>query len=311
MTGICQYLNWSEQLQAAYISVNMFRDITGDRYAKPIYVERSRATLSLEGICQKKLMLGKTFYSLIKDTSGHYIENHQIYRWGKDVLGLEEESKRSFGFKLLKTRPNDIKQVYEPVHVFEKLSPTSKELEALKQYIPEAFNSLSCRLGLIGSLAVDSMCSTNDIDVVFTGTSRALDSINQRLELDRLHSGPQQVRLAGTSIKLCAFYSQALDDYKDFESFSITSDDLMPFNIKINSAHWANYLNVQRYSVTNLLDGKPSELIVRDTLGRWGLAPNQHLILNGFPGKIGDDSAILVTDVETQIKDRSFHGPAT
>ena len=56
--GVCQYLCFREAVGAHYIAVNMFRDLFGDGYAKPLYIERTERTELLAEHCEERVLRG-------------------------------------------------------------------------------------------------------------------------------------------------------------------------------------------------------------------------------------------------------------
>src|SRR5258706_11222776 len=103
-----QYLCLSQRADAYYIALSMFDDVFGKTYAKPIYVEKTtRTTSALQKKCEERELLGRSFYSLIKNTSGTYRFNADIYEDCHMLLGLPFETSADLAFNLMRLLPQE------------------------------------------------------------------------------------------------------------------------------------------------------------------------------------------------------------
>lgn len=307
--GICQYFCYSKYIEGNYVSINMFRDLFGDMYAKPLYIERTNRTLFLAEKCQEKCLRGKIFYSLIKSPHGIYRFNKEIYEDGEKLLNLELEKNIGLAFNLMKVNEREILETIDPFQAYDIAIARNSVVAETIGRIPSTLKKAN-KLGLIGSIAIDPTIIVRDVDILFWGNVSGLNKIHEWLHKKKSGTLPLRRRLSKNLPTLCAFFDAKPTVYPELDSFELTSCKLEKRRACVIALECPSYLNMQVYTI-KLEDETFSKLIVRDTLSRDVLNLGTRFEFLGYRSKIRNISAFLITDVEKQFIGISLHGGNT
>jgi hypothetical protein len=309
--GMRQYVCWSEECHAHYIALSVFHDVFGDKYTKPLYIEKNSSTLNLADSCHERRLLGRDFFSLIKAPGGIYRLNADIYKDAQRVLGLLIETRRGLGFGLAKARLSEVQKAYSPAEAYLEARARNATVRAAASFVLQQTGISENNLGLIGSLAIDPTVEARDLDLVFTGNLSTLDLAYTWIHQGHAPETPLRHEAPPPLPTVCAFFTAQPLAYPDLSKFRVLDSKTKDFDLLINKPLSPAYLNIQVYLAT--LSGKQEEaiLIVRDTLSRDSLKPGMAVHLRGYPSVVRGELAILVTDVEQQIRNVSFHGGGT
>lgn len=304
-----QYLCLSQRTDAHYIALSMFDDVFGEVYAKPIYVEKTTRTASaLEHKCEERALLGRTFYSLIKNTSGTYRFNADIYEDCHSLLGLPFEGSADLAFDLMRLLPQEIKHTYTPreSYVAAKLGNdlVGAAISEMLQHFPYSENDL----GLIGSLGIDPDASARDLDLVFLGSAESLGVAHRWVRSGNHEEPPLRHPLPLSLPTICSFFSAEPSAYPNLSSFRLISSTQRTFDLNIESAISPSFLNIQVYQASDRQSARQLVLVVRDPLSRDMISPGMRFELRGYPAETNGALSVLVTDVERQIPAIAFHG---
>jgi hypothetical protein len=305
------YICWSKYAQAAYTATSMFHDLFPGRYTKPVYVEKTPRTSQLSGKCRELHLLGRTFYSLIKDPGGVYRFNSSIYQDVQDVLGLEFDRSPNLTFDLIKLPSDEVEKAYSPADAYARARATNRSLQSAVQYLLREIPISEDQLGLIGSVAVDNTVDTRDVDVVFHGSTDVLDLANKWI-LQGDKPGPPFRRVLPSGLPIvCGFFSAQPSAYPDLRNLQLLEDHPHEIEVALGSPASPSYLNVQTYTVLDILQDKELLLIVRDPLGRDALQHKMTLFVRGYRALLREKPSLLVTDVESQLRPLNFHAGGT
>jgi hypothetical protein len=305
-----QYLCLSRFADAHFVALSMFDDILGSTYAKPIYVEKTVYTSNfLLNKCEQRMLLGRWFYSLIKNQAGTYRYNSDIYNDSHRVLGLDFEPDRGMAFGLMRLRSEEIKHVYSPRDSFKLAQHENSPFRAaisvmLKQMVYPKDN-----LGLIGSLGIDPGSKHfGDIDLIFYGGAELLSRAHEWVISGDRTGPPLRHPLQMPLPTICSFYAAEPVAYPDLRSLRVGDGYLSMYDLLIEEILTPSFLNIQVYLAREFGQDGTLMLVVRDTLSRDMICPGQRFQISGFPAFIDAKPAVLVTDVEKQIPAVSFHG---
>lgn len=305
------YICWNKYAKACYTATSMFHDLFPDMYTKPVYVEKTTSTSYLSGRCKERQLLGRTFYSLIKNPEGTYRFNSEIYKDVHEVLGLEFETSHTLAFDLIKLPPGEIEMAYSPGEAYAQAHNKNRTLQSTIQYLLKEMPVFEENLGLIGSLAVDSGLDVRDLDLVFHGPIDVLDVANEWILQGPKVGPPFRRALPAPLPILCGFFSARPSAYSELTTLRMLEDQTEEIEVMIRAPRSGPYLNIQVYLVFDFLRQRDLLLVIRDPLGRDALKKGMSLSVKGYPSSLLGKPAILVTDVESQIQTVNFHAGGT
>lgn len=305
--GMRQYICRSTRAQALYVALSVFHDVFGEKYTKPIYIEKNSFTSSLHGRCQVKKLLDRDFYSLIKTPQGTYRFNADIYQDAHRILGLPFEIGNTLGYGLMSICSDEIESTILPSDAYLRAKAKNDIFRLAVSHVARAIPMSEDSFGLIGSLAVNPKGILRDIDLVFSGDSTTLETAYRWIR-----EGPRDLsrlsrRLPESMPPICAFFTSCPVAYPDLSNFQVLRRNTSESTVMIGPPVSPPYLNMQIFSARTLPKGRTLVLVVRDTLSRCGLNSGQTVHLYGFESRLNGKEAILITDVEKQISEVSFH----
>jgi hypothetical protein len=309
--GMRLYRCRSAIAEAHYISLSVFYDVFGDKYTKPLYIEKSSRTARLAGRCYERTFLGREFYSLIKDPNGIYRYNATIYQEAHEILHLPFEETPHLGFSLMKASESDIEESYSPRQAFQRAATQNSLLASAVDFVLQELKIPETSLGLIGSLAIDPASKPRDVDLVFGGDAATLTKAYDWVRQGAKPSVPLQRYLPPPLPIVCAFFTAEPPLYPDLSSLRVLQPVTRDFALILKEPVSPPYLNLQVYRAQSLHGEGSTLLVVRDTLSRANLETDTLLHVSGYPASVASEPAILITDVEQQMPTVPFHGGGT
>lgn len=306
--SICNYICYDYVNKIHYIAINPYRDLLGDNYAKPLYIEETPFVSDYLLNCKRSEFQGVPFISLIKNKENRYRLNKDIYSDSKRILGLKSDKKLSFTFDLLKIPKKHIIEIIFPSEAFRKALQKNKLIKEFVKEGPKEFFDYGVEIGLIGSLSFDPSFQAKDLDLVFSGDALKIQKIQGWFSCDTDPKlSPLQRKSPFISGLLCSFFS-IQDQYpKDVTSLRIKTKNKTRNTIRIIRYLNPPYLNLQCYETINLQSKANQELWVRDTLGRCILNPNEDVVIDAYPSECLGKEVLFLTDVEQQLHGKNVH----
>lgn len=306
--SICNYVCYDSTNKIHYLAINPYRDLLGDNYAKPLYIEEMPFVSDYLPNCKKSEFRGIPFISLIKNKERRYRLNKNIYSESKQILGLKSEKNLSFPFNLLKIPKKHISEIILPSEAFKKALRKNKLVKELVRTGPKAFFSYGVEIGLIGSISFDPSFQAKDIDLVFSGDPLKIQKIYEWFSYKKDSKlSPLQRKSPFISVLLCSFFS-IQDQYpKEVTSLHIKTKNTTRNKIRIIRHLNSPYLNLQCYEIINLQSKAKQELWVRDTLGRCVLHPNEEVVIDAYLSESLGKKVLFLTDVEQQLHGKNVH----
>lgn len=306
--SICNYFCYDEVNDIHYIAINSYRDLVGDNYAKPIYIEDTPLTSQYLQDCKKTNFRQISFISLIKNNENRYRLNKDIYSDSKHILGLRSDEEPSFTYDLLKIPTRHIVEIISPSEAFKRAEEKNPLVKELLRVGPKEFFDYGVEIGLIGSVSFDASIQAKDLDLVFSGDPLKIKNIYNWFSTNKdTKLAPLQKRTPFLPVLLCSFFSIQNQYPKDVTSLHIKTRNKTRKKIKIIRNINPPFLNLQCYEILNLQTNAILELWVRDTLGRCVLAPNDQVTIDAYPSECQGRDVFFLTDVEQQLYGKNVH----
>lgn len=306
--SICNYFCYHKVNGIHYIAINVYRDLVGDNYAKPIYIENTPLISKYLSNCKKTNFRQTSFISLIKNDKNQYRLNKDIYSDSKHILGLKSDEESSFTYGLLKIPAEHIVEIITPSEAFKKALEKNPLVKELIRVGPKEFFDYGVEIGLIGSVSFDASIQAKDLDLVFSGDPLKIEKIYNWFSTDKDSKlAPLQKRIPLFPVLLCSFFTIPHQYPKNVNSIQIKTRNKTREKVKIIRNINPPFLNLQCYEVLNLRTNEMLELWVRDTLGRCVLALNDQTTIDAYTCEYKRRKVLFLTDVEQQLFGKNMH----
>jgi hypothetical protein len=306
--SICNYICYDDEKSLHYIAINIYRDIFGDNYAKPLYVEDKPYSNQYLPDCRKTKFRDIPYISLIKNTKNQYRLNKDIYSDAVNLLGLEREEESSLAFNLVKIPKKHIIKIIHPSIAYSeaiKINPLIRR--AIKMTPLEHFCS-RVEIGLVGSIAFDSNYIAPDIDLVFSGDASEIHKIYSWFRQSKVSTlAPLQRKIKRINLLLCSFFSLESQYPANVAFLRIKNKELTRESVKIIRSINYPFVNLQCYKVLRTVSKSELELWVRDTLGRCILNTDDEIKIDAYESECLGREVLFLTDVEQQLHGKKVH----